>query len=167
MQLSSPAPFAMLYHLGNQDPYGHEIRQALRKLDISIRTLHEEDLERSVGSLCGLESSVESLCGPESSVESLCGPESSVGSLCKPESPVTPGPLAPSCADRSDRSPTPDFPFLLMAFFPEDLLDQLLHAMKEASIRIPYKAVLTKTNCTYRLHKLMEEVKSEHDTING
>ena len=147
MQLSSPTPFAMLYHLGNQDPYGHEIRQTLRKLDISIRTLHEEDLERSVGS--------------------LCGPESSVGSLCKPESPVTPGPLAPSCADRSDRSPTPDFPFLLMAFFPEDLLDQLLHAMKEASIRIPYKAVLTKTNRTYRLRKLMEEVKSEHDTING
>ena len=147
MQLSSPTPFAMLYHLGNQDPYGHEIRQALRKLDISIRTLHEEDLESSVGSLCGLESSVES--------------------LCKPESPVTPGPLVPSCTDRSDRSPTPDFPFLLMAFFPEDLLDQLLHAMKEASIRIPYKAVLTKTNCTYRLHKLMEEVKSEHDTING
>ena len=141
MQLSSPTPFAMLYHLGNQDPYGHEIRQALRKLDISIRTLHEEDLESSVGSLCGLESSVES--------------------LCKPESPVTPGPLVPSCTDRSDRSPTPDFPFLLMAFFPEDLLDQLLHAMKEASIRIPYKAVLTKTNCTYRLRKLMEEVKSE------
>ena len=147
MQLSSPTPFAMLYHLGNQDPYGHEIRQALRKLDISIRTLHEEDLESSVGSLCGLESSVES--------------------LCKPESPVTPGPLVPSCTDRSDRSPTPDFPFLLMAFFPEDLLDQLLHAMTEASIRIPYKAVLTKTNCTYRLRKLMEEVKSEHDTING
>ena len=147
MQLSSPTPFAMLYHLGNQDPYGHEIRQALRKLDISIRTLHEEDLESSVGSLCGLESSVES--------------------LCKPESPVTPGPLVPSCTDRSDRSPTPDFPFLLMAFFPEDLLDQLLHAMKEDSIRIPYKAVLTKTNCTYRLRKLMEEVKSEHDTING
>ncbi len=147
MQLSSPTPFAMLYHLGNQDPYGHEIRQTLRKLDISIRTLHEEDLERSVGSLCGL--------------------ESSIGSLCGPESPVTPGPLAPSCTDRSDRSPTPDFPFLLMAFFPEDLLDQLLHAMKEASIRIPYKAVLTKTNCTYRLRKLMEEVKSEHDTING
>lgn len=147
MQLSSPTPFAMLYHLGNQDPYGHEIRQALRKLDISIRTLHEEDLERSVGSLCGL--------------------ESSIGSLCGPESPVTPGPLAPSCTDRSDRSPTPDFPFLLMAFFPEDLLDQLLHAMKEASIRIPYKAVLTKTNRTYRLRKLMEEVKSEHDTING
>ena len=147
MQLSSPTPFAMLYHLGNQDPYGHEIRQALRKLDISIRTLHEEDLERSVGSLCGL--------------------ESSVGSLCKPESPVTPGPLTPSCTDLSGRSPAPDFPFLLMAFFPENLLDQLLHAMKEASIRIPYKAVLTKTNCTYRLRKLMEEVKSEHDTING
>ena len=147
MQLSSPTPFAMLYHLGNKDPYGHEIRQTLRKLDISIRTLHEEDLERSVSSLCGL--------------------ESSIGSLCGSESPVTPGPLAPSCADRSDRSPTPDFPFLLMAFFPEDLLDQLLHAMKEASIRIPYKAVLTKTNCTYRLRKLMGEVKSEHDTING
>lgn len=147
MQLSSPTPFAMLYHLGNKDPYGHEIRQTLRKLDISIRTLHEEDLERSVGSLCGL--------------------ESSVGSLCGPESPVTSDPLTPSCTDRSDRSPTPDFPFLLMAFFPEDLLDQLLHAMKEASIRIPYKAVLTKTNCTYRLRKLMEEVKSEHDTING
>ena len=147
MQLSSPAPFAMLYHLGNQDPYGHEIRQTLRKLDISIRTLHEEDLEHSVGSICGL--------------------ESSVGSLCGPESPVTSDPLTPSCTDRSDRSPTPDFPFLLMAFFPEDLLDQLLHAMKEASIRIPYKAVLTKTNCTYRLRKLMEEVKSEHDTMNG
>ena len=147
MQLSSPTPFAMLYHLGNQDPYGHEIRQTLRKLDISIRTLHEEDLEHSVGSLCGL--------------------ESSVGSLCGPESPVTSDPLTPSCTDRSDRSPTPDFPFLLMAFFPEDLLDQLLHAMKEASIRIPYKAVLTKTNCTYRLRKLMEEVKSEHDTIHG
>lgn len=147
MQLSSPAPFAMLYHLGNQDPYGHEIRQALRKLDISIRTLHEEDLERSVGS--------------------LCGPESGSGNLCGPESPVTSGPLTPSCTDFSGRSPAPDFPFLLMAFFPEDLLDQLLHAMKEASIRIPYKAVLTKTNCTYRLRKLMEEVKSEHDTING
>lgn len=147
MQLSSPAPFAMLYHLGNQDPFGHEIRQVLRKLDISIRTLHEEDLERSVGS--------------------LCGPESGAGSLCGSESPVTPGPLTPSCTDLSGRSPAPDFPFLLMAFFPEDLLDQLLHAMKEASIRIPYKAVLTKTNCTYRLRKLMEEVKSEHDTING
>lgn len=147
MQLSSPTPFAMLYHLGNQDPFGHEIRQVLRKLDISIRTLHEEDLERSVGS--------------------LCGPESGAGSLCGSESPVTPGPLTPSCTDLSGRSPAPDFPFLLMAFFPENLLDQLLHAMKEASIRIPYKAVLTKTNCTYRLRKLMEEVKSEHDTING
>lgn len=147
MQLSSPTPFAMLYHLGNKDPYGHEIRQTLRKLDISIRTLHEEDLERSVGSLCGL--------------------ESSIGSLCGPESPVTSDPLTPSCTDLSGRSPAPDFSFLLMAFFPEDLLDQLLHAMKEASIRIPYKAVLTKTNCTYRLRKLMEEVKSEHDTING
>lgn len=147
MQLSSPAPFAMLYHLGNQDPYGHEIRQALRKLDISIRTLHEEDLERSVGS--------------------LCGPESGSGNLCGPESPVTSGPLTPSCTDLSGRSPAPDFPFLLMAFFPEDLLDQLLRAMKEASIQIPYKAVLTKTNRTYRLRKLMEEVKSEHDTING
>lgn len=147
MQLSSPAPFAMLYHLGNQDPYGHEIRQALRKLDISIRTLHEEDLERSVGS--------------------LCGQKSSIGSLCGPESPVTSDPLTPSCTDLPGRSRAPDFPFLLMAFFPEDLLDQLLHAMKEASIRIPYKAVLTKTNCTYRLRKLMEEVKSEHDTING
>ena len=147
MQLSSPAPFAMLYHLGNQDPYGHEIRQTLRKLDISIRTLHEEDLERSVGSLCGL--------------------ESSIGSLCGSESPVTSDPLTPSCTDLPGRSRAPDFPFLLMAFFPEDLLDQLLHAMKEASIRIPYKAVLTKTNCTYRLRKLMEEVKSEHDTING
>lgn len=147
MQLSSPTPFAMLYHLGNQDPYGHEIRQTLRKLDISIRTLHEDDLERSVGSLCGLESSVESLCGPEN--------------------PVTSDPLTPSCTDLPGRSRVPDFPFLLMAFFPEDLLDQLLHAMKEASIRIPYKAVLTKTNCTYRLRKLMEEVKSEHDTING
>ena len=147
MQLSSPAPFAMLYHLGNQDPYGHEIRQALRKLDISIRTLHEEDLERSVGS--------------------LCGQKSSIGSLCGPESPVTSDPFPPSCTDLPGRSRAPDFPFLLMAFFPEDLLDQLLHAMKEASIRIPYKAVLTKTNCTYRLRKLMEEVKSEHDTING
>lgn len=147
MQLSSPAPFAMLYHLGNQDPYGHEIRQALRKLDISIRTLHEEDLERSVGS--------------------LCGPESGSGNLCGPESPVTSGPLTPSCTDLSGRSPAPAFPFLLMAFFPEDLLDQLLRAMKEASIQIPYKAVLTKTNRTYRLRKLMEEVKSEHDTING
>lgn len=147
MQLSSPTPFAMLYHLGNQDPYGHEIRQTLRKLDISIRTLHEEDLERSVGS--------------------LCGPESGSGNLCGPESPVTSGPLTPSCTDLSGRSPAPDFPFLLMAFFPEDLLDQLLRAMKEASIQIPYKAVLTKTNRTYRLRKLMEEVKSEHDTING
>lgn len=147
MQLSSPAPFAMLYHLGNQDPYGHEIRQALRKLDISIRTLHEEDLESSVGS--------------------LCGPESGSGNLCGPESPVTSGPLTPSCTDLSGRSPAPDFPFLLMTFFPEDLLDQLLRAMKEASIQIPYKAVLTKTNRTYRLRKLMEEVKSEHDTING
>ncbi len=157
MQLSSPAPFAMLYHLGNQDPYGHEIRQALRKLDISIRTLHEEDLERSVGSLCGL----------ESSIGNLCGPESGAGNLCGPESPVTSDPLTPSCTDLSGRSPAPDFPFLLMAFFPEDLLDQLLYAMKEASIQIPYKAVLTKTNRTYRLRKLMEEVKSEHDTING
>lgn len=157
MRLSSPAPFAMLYHLGNQDPYGHEIRQALRKLDISIRTLHEEDLERSVGSLCGL----------ESSVGSLCGPESGAGNLCGPESPVTSDPLTPSCTDLPGRSRAPDFSFLLMAFFPEDLLDQLLHAMQEASIRIPYKAVLTKTNCTYRLRKLMEEVKSEHDTING
>lgn len=157
MQLSSPTPFAMLYHLGNQDPYGHEIRQALRKLDISIRTLHEEDLDRSVGSLCGL----------ESSIGSLCGSESGTGNLCGPESPVTSGPLTPSCTDLSGRSPAPDFPFLLMAFFPEDLLDQLLRAMKEASIQIPYKAVLTKTNRTYRLRKLMEEVKSEHDTING
>ena len=137
MQPFSLTPLAMLYHLGNQDPYGHEIRTILRELGVPIRTLHEEDMNSSVGSLCGLSDPVLAELSPVSNGAS------------------------------ARLLPAPDFSFLLMAFFPEELLDQLLRAMKEASIQIPYKAVLTKTNRLYRLQRLMEEVKSEHNNING
>lgn len=148
MQPFSLTPLAMLYHLGNQDPYGHEIRKILRELGVPIRTLHEEDMNSSVGSLCGLSDPVLAELSPVSNGASARLLSATNGASAR-------------------LLPAPDFSFLLMAFFPEELLDQLLRAMKEASIQIPYKAVLTKTNRLYRLQRLMEEVKSEHDNING
>ena len=108
MQPFSLPPLAMLYHLGNQDPYGHEIRKILRELGVPIRTLHEEDMNSSVGSLCGLSDPVLAELSPVSNGASARLLSVSNGASAR---------LLSATNGASARLlPAPDFSFLLMAF---------------------------------------------------
>lgn len=46
-------------------------------------------------------------------------------------------------------------------------LDRFLRGMKSGGVDIPYKAVLTKTNCGWLPAELCRELKKEHEQMNG
>ena len=56
-------------------------------------------------------------------------------------------------------------PMLIMAGLVRDDMEQFLDILKENGVHIPYKAVLTPTNLTWRCDALVEELKKEHAQI--
>lgn len=55
---------------------------------------------------------------------------------------------------------------LVMAGLSDRELDQVLKAIRTGGVRqIPYKAVLTQTNCQWDAFLLFEELKAEHEAM--
>lgn len=59
----------------------------------------------------------------------------------------------------------PETEFMLLCALGDHQLDRLLAAMRRAGVSVPYKAVLTETNKTWKLCKLIEEVAKEHELM--
>lgn len=53
-------------------------------------------------------------------------------------------------------------PLMVMSGMTDALLGQLLTALKEGGVRIPYKAVVTENNVNWPLGELFAEIRSEH-----
>ena len=74
-----------------------------------------------------------------------------------------PGYDAPAeSVDTSDQSPNSDEHLMVMCGITNDQLDQLLAEMRQAKIRIPYKAMLTETNRDFTASELLTEIMKEH-----
>ncbi|MBR2590619.1 MAG: DUF3783 domain-containing protein [Clostridia bacterium] len=56
-------------------------------------------------------------------------------------------------------------PMLIMAGLPRPAMEQFLDMLKAQGVYIPYKAMLTPTNLTWRCDALIEELKKEHEQI--
>lgn len=57
---------------------------------------------------------------------------------------------------------------LVMAGLTDRELDQVLKALRTGGVRqIPYKAVLTQTNCQWNAFLLYEELKAEHEAMKN
>ena len=59
----------------------------------------------------------------------------------------------------------PEAEFMLLCALGDRQLDRLLAAMRRAGVSVPYKAVLTETNKTWKLCQLIEEVVKEHELM--
>lgn len=46
-------------------------------------------------------------------------------------------------------------------------LDELLKAMRKAGVCVPYKAILTETNCTWNVPELYQELAREHASMQN
>ena len=73
-------------------------------------------------------------------------------------------------ADGTARAATPAGeapaePLLALADFTEPQLDALLAALRQKSISIPLKAVLTQTNRRWTVGQLLEELRREHEAM--
>lgn len=62
---------------------------------------------------------------------------------------------------------SPDCEFMLMCGLGEQTLDKLLAGMRDAGIRIRYKAILTETNRDWRLFALIAEIKREYAVVSA
>ncbi len=60
-----------------------------------------------------------------------------------------------------------DVQFMLMANFPEALLDRFLASMTENGISIGHKAVTTDYNVEYAFHELIDDIAEEHQTFQA
>lgn len=75
--------------------------------------------------------------------------------------------------DGFDEQPQEDFPIvdeeiMVMKNFSNRRIDELLMNLKRAGVpKISLKAVLTDTNCRWKLYDLYQELKKEHDTMSG
>ena len=57
--------------------------------------------------------------------------------------------------------------FMVMANFSEAQLDRFLAAMSSRGIRIDHKAVTTAYNVDYEFHRLIDDIKEEHETFQA
>lgn len=60
-----------------------------------------------------------------------------------------------------------DTEFMVMANFSEAQLDRFLAAMSSRGIRIDHKAVTTAYNVDYEFHRLIDDIKEEHETFQA
>ncbi len=88
--------------------------------------------------------------------------------LSVPVRPVAPQETGKPLASLGEAAPAPELmamPFsgemLLMAYFPDKLIDRLLAGMKAKGIVIPRKAVLTPTNAGWNSVQLFAELSRE------
>ena len=56
---------------------------------------------------------------------------------------------------------------LVMAGLGSTRIDQVLRAIRKSGIKVPYKAVLTEANQRWNVWELFEEIKAEHERMNG
>lgn len=76
--------------------------------------------------------------------------------------------LTPDTAEQKLSAAVLDAPMILMAGVTSDRLDQVIRAVKQSGIGpVPYKAVLTETNQSWKAAELLEELKKEHEAITG
>ncbi|MCQ5131391.1 DUF3783 domain-containing protein [Butyricicoccus faecihominis] len=57
-------------------------------------------------------------------------------------------------------------PLLVLDGFDDKRLEILLREMKKTGVSVPYKAVVTETNCAWLLHQLYEELAEEHEAMS-
>ena len=60
-----------------------------------------------------------------------------------------------------------DTEFMVMANFSEAQLDRFLAAMSSRGIRIDHKAVTTAYNVDYEFHRLIDDIREEHETFQA
>ncbi|MBR6771375.1 MAG: DUF3783 domain-containing protein [Lachnospiraceae bacterium] len=68
----------------------------------------------------------------------------------------------------AEHTKTLDSPMLVMAGVTPGRLDMVLGAIRKAGIgAIPYKAVVTEANQTWKAEELLEELKKEHEAMTA
>ena len=127
-----------------------------------VRVVKEEELDLPVGFLAG----IEELAPDRTETEEIAA-EKAKGSHGAEA--MTAG-KAEEADEAEQKSSTVvlDAPMILMAGVTSDRLDQVIRAVKQSGIGpVPYKAVLTETNQSWKAAELLEELKKEHEAMTG
>lgn len=68
---------------------------------------------------------------------------------------------------KTGKSGTVSREIMIMAFFPEELMDRWLQALRNAGESVALKAVLTPYNRHWTIEKLARELQAEHTALNA
>lgn len=129
-------PQILLYNITNEE-HKKKIKALVLRLKIRVRLVEKSRYGEPVGHLAGLDIA-------EAAEDVQFSP------------------------DGNGTQDTDDFsdPMLIFCFLPDATLNQLLQGLRKAGIRIPLKAVLTPTNCTWNSRKIYREIAREHEMMH-
>ena len=68
------------------------------------------------------------------------------------------------CADTAE---APEQPMLVLDGFTSKRLDVLLRELRQYSVSVPYKAIVTEHNLPWTLRALYDELVREHEAMHG
>ena len=70
-------------------------------------------------------------------------------------------------AQSADTAEAPEQPMLVLDGFTSKRLDVLLRELRQYSVSVPYKAIVTEHNLPWTLRALYDELVREHEAMHG
>ena len=164
---STVKPLALLYNLP-ENGAGYAVHIALEEMEIPVRDITAAELDETVGTLAdaGALGATGANAAQTASAQAAAGGTKraengeSGGAATMPES--SSGKAATEAAPAA-----PEAQLLLMANFPEALINELLNNLRAEGITVPLTAVMTKHNRTWRVRALLEELLREKQAVEG
>lgn len=159
---------ALLWGIAPDHPALAPLRAAGR-LGLALRTVAPQELNATVGALCGIPGAAEKSTHAAGRPAKAAGSARGAGAAARPiapavstalDAPVLPGSAAPLPA-------APKGPALILCGLPGPERDALLDALRDAGAVIPLKAIVTPTNQGWHFSALLAELAREHAALQG
>ena len=131
---------ALLWGIAPDHPAMVPLRAAGR-LGLVLRSVAPQELDATVGALCGIPGTAAGFIAPASGQNTPNGP-------------------APT-------APLPQGPALVLCGLPEAEREALLAGLRAAGAAIPLKAIVTPTNQSWTFAALLAELAREHAALHG
>ncbi len=142
-----------------------QVKQALVPLNLTMRTVEPAEYGRTIGWLAEGRKD-QDVQGP-AGIPGMPGMSVMSGEMFQTEGLPFPGAEIGLSAGGVPAEETLAGEMLVFAGVSGGRLDEVLAALREKKIRIPYKAVMTAMNRNWTVRQLHREIRAEHEAMTG
>lgn len=142
-----------------------QVKQALVPLNLTMRTVEPAEYGQTIGWLAEgkTDQAVQGLTG----ISGVPGMSVMSGEMFQTEGLPFPGAEIGAPAGGVPAKETLAGEMLVFAGVSGGRLDEVLAALREKKLRIPYKAVMTAMNRNWTVRQLHREIRAEHEAMTG